>query len=148
MKKQILVAAALFTLSSSNYADPLTSTQINEMVTNDNKTLPAMVDKETKLLKESVDSSAFHYNYQIINMKAKDIDTNQFNLAMKTKLQPVVCTNSFAKQLFDSGLNISFDYVDKENAPITNIVLKNSDCPATTPTAPAAAAPTPTVPAQ
>jgi|SRR5579885_632117 hypothetical protein len=129
MKKyRIIPVLALLLLSPVSNAATYTQSTLSAAAAAINKSLPTMVDSVTKFTTVTVDTSTFRYHYIITNVKSTDMDAAKFNAAMRTNLSKLVCVDQFAKQVFDSGFNISFDYNGNDNKPITSIVFKPGDC--------------------
>jgi hypothetical protein len=80
-----------------------------------NKELPKMIDKETRLDSTfSAPNNTFVYKYTLVNILAKDYNSDQ----LKSKIRPVALqnykTNPVMKPFRDLSVNLKYQYFDKK----------------------------------
>jgi hypothetical protein len=93
-----------------------------------NKSLPSMVDDETRLDRVLIQGRDLHYNYTLVNWLSADIDID--NLIVKTAphIKTTQCNDDYARGLIDDGRKLVYSYRDKVGKPITKIQIDKSDC--------------------
>jgi uncharacterized RDD family membrane protein YckC len=94
----------------------------------ENKSLPVMLDSETEFFKMSFSNNTLYYQYRLVNKDAKDINSSMYYTYMKNQILPKACSTSDPNPTLAKGYNLSFEYFDKNNNPITTILIKPSDC--------------------
>lgn len=98
-------------------------------VTNEvNKTLPMMIDSETRLDSTIGLNGTFTYNYTLINHSYEEIDSELFRENMESKLLANYCTSDEMKQFLENDVAISFSYFGKAGGQIAKFAYMPSDC--------------------
>ncbi len=93
-----------------------------------NKSLPMMVDDETRFDRMELKDSNLFYYYTMIETGKADIDINYFAVMMRVNLIEYVCEDKMILKLMGQNRKIIYHYKDKNNDFITDIVLESSDC--------------------
>lgn len=128
------VAVVLGTLSLiSNFIIGLqqgndTDLALNEEINMINKSLPSMIDDDTRLDHISIQEKDVYYNYTLVNWLVADIDISRFVSVMTPKLKTAQCNNEETRPLLDEGRKLVYVYRDGASKPVVDIVVDKSDC--------------------
>lgn len=93
-----------------------------------NKTLPMMVDAETRLDSTTGINRTIRYNYTMVNYTVADLDGVSFEKSMKQTLINKVCTTKEMQVFVRNKVPVSFAYYDKKGKQITFITVPSSSC--------------------
>ncbi len=93
-----------------------------------NKSLPSMVDNDTRLDHVSIQDKDVYYNYTLVNWLAADLDVTRFTSVMTPKLKTAQCANEETIPLLNEGRKLVYMYRDKSSKPVAKIVIEKSDC--------------------
>jgi uncharacterized RDD family membrane protein YckC/Tfp pilus assembly protein PilE len=103
--------------------------QLSAIASETNKSLPMMVDKETRLDATYGASNEFVYKYTLVNILGKSIPESRLKSAMEKKITNTVCTT---KQTYDDfiakGITVSYTYYGKDGTLIGTISVSPSQC--------------------
>lgn len=99
-----------------------------QLVNEVNKSLPKMLDSETKLDSVYTELNNLEYRYSLVNYNAIDIDANFLHENMRPSIVSIACSNSATVSLIQEGVNVSYTYFDKVGEYITTINVRSSDC--------------------
>lgn len=105
---------------------------IAESVREINRDLPEMIDSETRLdiallLGPRLDE--LNYKYTLINTNREDLEFGVINQTMRSDLIDFVCNSGDMKILRDNNYNVRYNYYDKNNIFIEDILIDtNKDC--------------------
>lgn len=101
-------------------------------VTNEmNKTLPTMVDEDTRLDRVGVYGKTFYGRYTLINFTLEELNRIQIQSmhdGLKTLHVNSYCTNPELKMLRDNNSGREFDIYDKNAKWVTKITVTPGDC--------------------
>jgi len=114
--------------SSTTVTSGLSDKELAEQADKINRNLPMMVDSETKMLNIHGINNTVTTDYQLVNVLAKQVDTTQFNPAVKKKLLNNHCTRPETKILRDHNVTMRYNYRDMEGKFITLITIKANEC--------------------
>jgi len=103
----------------------LAASEAIEMI---NKSLPTMIDNDTRLDHASIQDGDLYYNYTLVNWSVDNLDITRFTSVMTPKLKTAQCVEEESLALLNDGRKIVYIYRDKANKPIANIVVEKSDC--------------------
>lgn len=105
-----------------------TDLALSEEIKMINKSLPSMIDNDTRLDHVSIQDKDVHYNYTLVNWLAADLDVTRFTSVMTPKLKTVMCANEETRPLLNEGRKLVYMYRDKSSRPVAKIVVEKSDC--------------------
>jgi hypothetical protein len=117
----ISFAANFWMTSDTEYA-------LNEEIRMMNKSLPTMVDNDTRLDHVSIQENNMFYNYTLTNWLVADLDLERFNSIIQPKLKMNACETEETKSLLEEGRSISYVYRDKDSSPVSKVTVTISDC--------------------
>ncbi len=102
---------------------------LEEVAAEINKTLPIMVDKDTKLFSVSiVNGNTFQYNYVLINYAQEEIDPELLKNNNKDRIRNYICTSPDMKLIVENNIPVSYAYYGKNQKYIVNIVIDTNKC--------------------
>jgi len=119
-----LIANFIVGLQQGNDTDLALSEEV-KMV---NKSLPSMIDNDTRLDHVSIQDKDVYYNYTLVNWLAADLDVTRFTSVMMPKLKTAQCANEETRPLLNEGRKLVYMYRDKSSKPVAKIVVERSDC--------------------
>lgn len=93
-----------------------------------NRSLPRMVDNDTRLDRVSIFDNRIRYNFTLIHVDAFDIDKNRLEGALTPVVKLGACENKDTKKILDNDLELVYAYYDKANNPVVTIAVNNQDC--------------------
>lgn len=105
-----------------------TDLALNEEISMINKSLPSMIDDDTRLDHVSIQEKDVYYNYTLVNWLVADMDIARFISMMTPSLKTAQCNNEEARPLLDEGRKFVYVYRDKASKPVADIVVDKSDC--------------------
>jgi len=90
-----------------------------------NKTCPTMVDASTRLdgAEALISDKLFEYDYTIINMERRQIDTSFVRGKLSPGIIDNVCKNPDMKLFRDSKYTLAYHYVDRKGEYIMTIFV-------------------------
>ncbi len=92
-----------------------------------NKSLPMMVDKDTRLESTIGKKGVLEYHYNLLNTKSNDINLSQLNSFTKS-LKNKVCSNPDTKSFLGRSISLSYVYYGNDDTFITKIIVTPEDC--------------------
>ena len=93
-----------------------------------NKTLPMMVDSETRLDNTmAAPDKTIIYRYTLINMNAADIKKDQLVTAIRPQVVATYKTNDTMKEFRNNGITMQYQYSDKSGVFITQFSVGPKD---------------------
>lgn len=138
MKTATIVIAALASILSFSACgaapkstDAIIHDSLAEVTTEMNKTLPTMVDEETRLDRVSVYGKTFYSRYTLINYTIEELNRTQIQSVhdgLKTLHVNSYCTNPGLKMLRDNNSGRELDIYDKNAKWVTTITVTPDDC--------------------
>jgi hypothetical protein len=109
--------------------DALTSVAMKTEFTAMNKKLPLLLDTETEFTKIYLNNHIINYQYRLINIDAENFNNKStFVNKMRKQLVHDACENKNTSETLNHGFDLSYNYMDKNNMPIVNILVKQTDC--------------------
>lgn len=93
-----------------------------------NKSLPSLIDNDTRLDHVSIQDRDIYYNYTLVNWLAADLDISRFISVMTPKVKTAQCANDETRPLLNEGRKLVYMYRDKASKPVAKIVVEKSDC--------------------
>ncbi len=94
-----------------------------------NKTLPMMIDKETRGDKVEVGSGArLIYFYSLPNYSSRDVEPSQIQANTKPDVKKNVCTSAGMKPSLQYGVTYVYVYSGNDGVEITRFEINENDC--------------------
>ena len=91
-----------------------------------NKTMPKMLDAETRLDSTSVDNATLNYHYTLVNIsKDSAEDFTDIKSRMKAQAQENIDTNAAMKEYRENDISLHYIFTDKEQNPVFNYTVKH-----------------------
>ena len=94
-----------------------------------NRSLPALLDKETELTIAEGAHRMLIYKYRLINVSVGQMDYLKFATDNKPKLVQMSCTQPATRNDFlTKGISLRYSYFDKDKQHIATIDVTPKDC--------------------
>lgn len=93
-----------------------------------NKSLPSMLDEETRLDSVSANGRNVTYTYTLVNKAITDVRLVTFKLHMGLNLRSFNCTTEQTRMLLEQGFTLTHFYRDRHSAHIADISVTIGDC--------------------
>lgn len=94
-----------------------------------NRTLPALLDKETELTITEGAHGMLIYKYRLVNVAVGRLDHQRFAVESKPKLILASCTTRGTRDDFlGKGISLRYSYFDKDKQHIATIDVTPNDC--------------------
>lgn len=115
--------SGLFTKDESDYSNMLmqTASKINE-------NLPMNIDAETILVSTVGMNDYFSYRYQLTNVEANSVNTEEFVKLMEPQLKNSVCTSEDLAAFRKMEITVNYIYADSKNVHIVKIPVDTKTC--------------------
>lgn len=102
--------------------------KIKNEVLQTNKTLPKMVDEETRFdLVQFVDKKIENH-YTLVNITKSEIDVEKMLPNVRESLKNSICTKQNLLDNLSKDVEYSFTYKDKNSELISTVVITKIDC--------------------
>ena len=102
---------------------------LREIASELNKTMPKMIDKDTELMSAFALERTIGYNYRLVNLKARDVDSDRYVSLLKPNVANTACTTPETRDgLLRMGVTMQFKYFDMDRQHIATFSVKPSDC--------------------
>lgn len=91
-----------------------------------NKTMPKMIDAETRLDSTSAENTTLNYYYTLINVvkDSTEIDLAKVKETMKSRAQTNIDTNEAMKDYRENDISLHYIFTDKEKNPVFDYTVK------------------------
>jgi len=94
-----------------------------------NRSLPAVLDKETELMITEGAHAMFIYKYRLLNVSVAKMDYRKFIAAVRSKLVQTSCNRPETRNDFlTKGVTMRFSYFDKDKQHFATIDVTPADC--------------------
>lgn len=94
-----------------------------------NRSLPAVLDKETELMVAEAAPAMFIYKYRLLNVSVGKVNPGKFIAAAKPQLVQSSCSRPETRNDFlTKGVTMRFSYFDKDKQHIATIDVTPADC--------------------
>ena len=115
-------AVDFFFAKNNSNANAMLVTVSKEM----NKTMPKMLDAETRLDSTSVNNETLNYHYTLVNV-SKDIGKNftEIKERMKVAAQENLDTNAAMKDYRENDISLHYVFTDKEQNTVFDYTVKH-----------------------
>lgn len=115
-------AVDFFFSKNDSTANAMLVTVSNEM----NKTMPKMLDAETRLDSTSVDNETLNYHYTLVNVSKESAKNfTEVKERMKVEAQENLDTNAAMKDYRENDISLHYIFTDKEKNPVFNYTVKH-----------------------
>lgn len=109
--------------------DPRSIEHLSREAAGLNRSLPAMLDKETELTVTEGAHAMFIYKYRLVNVSVSQVDHRKFSAAAKPQLVQTSCNRPETRNDFlIKGVTMRFSYFDKDKQHIATIDVTPADC--------------------
>jgi hypothetical protein len=109
--------------------DPRSIEHLRQEAMQLNRSLPAMLDKETELTITEAAHAMFIYKYRLVNVSVGKVDHERFSAAAKSQLVQTSCNRPETRNDFlTKGVTMRFSYFDKDKQHIATIDVTPADC--------------------
>lgn len=120
---------ALYSSGIVNDKNEFTQETLQYVVNELNRSLPEMIDSETRLDSLSVINRGLNYNYTLVNLRKNDLEDGAINDALKMDMKKEVCSNLDMKFYIENKAVMEYSYYDKNNQFIERITIDTGiDC--------------------
>jgi len=93
-----------------------------------NKTLPVMIDKDTRLDSTEASGKVFLYNFTFVEHEASAIDPLDFARSMKPQIARGACEDEASRAFLENGVRYRYRYHGKDGEEIATITVGSKDC--------------------
>ena len=94
-----------------------------------NRSLPAVLDKETELMITEAAHAMFIYKYRLLNISVGRVNAEKFQAEAKPRLVQSACNRPEIRNDFlTKGVTMRFSYFDKDKQHIATIDVTPADC--------------------
>jgi hypothetical protein len=102
---------------------------MNREAANLNRSLPALLDKETELTVAEGAYRMLIYKYRLVNALAERFDYQRFAAEAKPKLVQAACGHPATRDDFlTKGISLRYSYFDKDRRHLVTIDVTPKDC--------------------
>ena len=109
--------------------DPKSIEHLSREAAQFNRSLPAVLDKETELMITEGAHAMFIYKYRLLNVSVAKMDYRKFIAAVRSKLVQTSCNRPETRNDFlTKGVAMRFSYFDKDKQHIATIDVTPADC--------------------
>ena len=122
-----LIIGALLILNQFKHRNDIPY-KIKQEVTLISKSLPIKVDAESEIVNVTFINNILSYDYKLTNKEISKLNLPFFSVIMKPELLKIVCNNPGLKTYLLNGIRIDYNYVDKNEKQIGNIIIQSNDC--------------------
>ena len=94
-----------------------------------NRSLPALLDKETELTITEGAHGMLIYKYRLVNASAARFDYPRFAAEAKPKLAQASCDNPATRgEFLTKGISLRYSYFDKDRRHLATVDVTPKDC--------------------
>lgn len=93
-----------------------------------NKSLPKMIDKDTRLENVTLIGKDIYFNYTMVNLLTADVDIPKVESIISPNIKSSQCQDVGLRAILDEGRKLVYVYADKEGSAITKIFVSKEDC--------------------
>jgi len=123
-----LIPVLLFFIFASCENHIVDTGDLEQIAADFNKDGPRMIDSETKIdAIEIKGNNTIVYKYTLVNLLARNVDTNTFKKALKPGIISIIKISPEMKKLRDQDTYFEYYYRDKENKFIYNFKILPGD---------------------
>ena len=122
----LVVGGGIYYFLPTFLSDPFE--KIKTEVLQTSKTLPKMVDTETRFDSVLFVDKKIENHYTLVNITKSEIDIETMLPNVKESLKNSICGKQNFMDNLSKGIEYSFSYKDKNSEQISIIVVTKSDC--------------------
>lgn len=124
------IAAAIVTRSILDHGNDIRSARTLLKVASDmNRSLPVMVDKVTELSTTTAIDGVLIYNYRLLGVSARDIDTGGLIASLKPQVVNGACSFPGTRgPLLNKGVTLRYAYYDEQWTYLASVDVLPTDC--------------------
>ncbi len=93
-----------------------------------NKELPVMVDAELRHDKVEIDGNTMILKFTLVNFTKKEMNANRLKSLIEADIRKNVCDDVDSQMMLKKGMQVVYDYVDKNNQHITQFHYDTATC--------------------
>jgi hypothetical protein len=109
--------------------DPKSIEHLSREAAQLNRSLPAVLDKETELMITEGAHAMFIYKYRLLNVSVTKMDYRKFIAAVGPQLVQTSCNRPETRNDFlTKGVTMRFSYFDKDKQHLATIDVTPADC--------------------
>ena len=109
--------------------DPKSIEHLSREAAQLNRSLPAVLDKETELMITEGAHAMFIYKYRLLNVSVAKMDYRKFIAAVGPQLVQTSCNRPETRNDFlTKGVTMRFSYFDKDKQHFATIDVTPADC--------------------
>lgn len=101
---------------------------LHDMAEEANKTLPVMVDPQTRLDKVVASDHLLEKQYTLISAQTSSELTDKLTTTLFPILKAQSCQNKQSMNFYQSGVSEAFTYIDMNGKPIATLTVNKSSC--------------------
>ncbi len=102
--------------------------QLLEAANNKNKSLPMMIDDQTRFDNMSAKDRNWYYKYTLINYSADQVDKIKLQKTLKESFKKIQCSNANLVAYLEQGISSYYNYYGNDGIPITTVVIPSDFC--------------------
>ncbi len=105
------------------------SLYLAEVASEVNRTLPRMIDEETKLISVEGRDGVFTFNYTLVNHGIEDLDPEAFGMDLQAEMVERACSApGIRNNLLAKGVTVRYRYTDRSDQLLGEIDVEGSQC--------------------
>jgi hypothetical protein len=109
--------------------NPRSAEHLSNVAAEINRSIPAMIDKETELLPAEGREGMLIYNYRLVSYAVAQLDRAKFAAGLKQKLTQEACSRPETRDDFlRKGVTLRYSYFDKDKLPVVAVDVTPADC--------------------
>ena len=113
----------------TGFEDPRSVERLRRVAGELNRSLPAMLDRETELFSTEGAPAMLIYHYRLVGFSAADVNAEQFAGAAKQQVVQGTCAHPATREDFLSkGVTLRYSYYDKDKQHIATVDVTPADC--------------------
>ena len=105
--------------------------QLNEALRNTaeetNKSLPVMIDDDTRIDSLSSGENFLQYNYTMVKYSQGEIETERIKSDLRPKILNQIRTNKSMQIFRENGVRLIYSYKDKNGLPVFSLEFTKDD---------------------
>jgi hypothetical protein len=109
--------------------DPRSVERLRRVAAAINRSLPAMLDRETELFSTEGAPAMLVYHYRLVGFAAADVNPEEFAAAAKQQVVQGACGHPATREDFlTKGVTLRYSYYDKDKHHIATVDVSPNDC--------------------
>ena len=114
---------------SGNKDDPRSVERLSRVAAELNRSLPAMLDRETELFSTEGAPAMLIYHYRLVGFSAAAVNSEQFAAAAKQQVVQGACGHPATREDFlTEDVTLRYSYYDKDKHHIATVDVTPGDC--------------------